>query len=33
MPRWPAAVALLLIGAMYAAISDDLTLGPRILLL
>jgi len=28
-PRWPAALALLAIGALYAVISDSLTLGPR----
>src|SRR4051812_18533227 len=31
-PRWPAAVALLIIGALYAVISRTLTLGPRIFL-
>ncbi|MGB3681734.1 MAG: DUF1345 domain-containing protein [Rubrobacteraceae bacterium] len=31
MPRWPAAVALLAVGALYAAISTELTLGPRLL--
>lgn len=32
MPRWPAAVALLAVGAVYAAVSTELTLGPRLLL-
>lgn len=32
MPRWPAAVALLAVGALYARVSTDLTLGPRLLL-
>ena len=32
VPRWPAAVALLAVGAVYAAVSDELTLGPRPLL-
>ncbi len=32
MPRWPAAVALLAVGAIYAAVSSELTLGPRLLL-
>ena len=32
-PRWPAAVALLVIGALYAVLSDGLTLGPRAFLL
>jgi hypothetical protein len=32
-PRWPAAVALLAVGALYAVISDGLTLGPRAFLL
>ncbi len=32
-PRWPAAVAVLVIGALYAVISDGLTLGPRAFLL
>ena len=32
MPRWLAAVALLAVGALYATISTDLTLGPRLLL-
>jgi len=31
VPRWPAAVALLVVGAVYAAISGELTLGPRLL--
>ena len=31
VPRWPAAVALLAVGAVYAAISGGLTLGPRLL--
>jgi len=29
VPRWPAAVALLAIGASYIALSEDVTLGPR----
>jgi hypothetical protein len=29
LPRWPAAVALLAVGALYAVLSDDLTIGPR----
>lgn len=33
MPRWPAAVALLVIGAIYAEVSDGLSVGPRVLLL
>lgn len=33
VPRWPAAVALLLIGAIYATISERLKLGPSGLLL
>jgi uncharacterized membrane protein len=33
LPRWPAAVALLAVGALYAVISDGLTLGPRAFLL
>jgi uncharacterized membrane protein len=33
LPRWPAAVALLGIGALYAVISGGLTLGPRAFLL
>ncbi len=28
-PRWPAAVALLAVGALYAVLSESLTLGPR----
>ena len=32
-PRWPAAVALLIIGALFAVISGTLTLGPRAFLL
>lgn len=32
MPRWPAAVALLAVGAVYAAVSDEMTFGPRLLL-
>jgi uncharacterized membrane protein len=31
--RWPAAVALLIVGALYAAISGTLTFGPRAFLL
>lgn len=33
LPRWPAAVVLLAISALYAVISDGLTLGPRAFLL
>jgi uncharacterized membrane protein len=33
LPRWPAAVALLAIGALYAVLSDTLTFGPRAFLL
>ena len=33
LPRWPAAVALLTVGALYGVLSDSLTLGPRALLL
>jgi uncharacterized membrane protein len=33
LPRWPAAVALLGVGALYAVISGGLTLGPRAFLL
>jgi hypothetical protein len=29
LPRWPAAVALLAVGVLYAVLSDGLTLGPR----
>ena len=29
MPRWPAAVALLVIGASYIALSENVTVGPR----
>ena len=32
-PRWPAAVALLAVGAFYGVLSDGLTLGPRAFLL
>jgi uncharacterized membrane protein len=32
-PRWPAAVALLIVGALYAVISEPLTFGPRAFLL
>ena len=32
-PRWPAAVALLIFGALHAVISGTLTFGPRIFLL
>jgi uncharacterized membrane protein len=32
-PRWPAAVALLIVGALYAVISGSLTFGPRAFLL
>lgn len=31
VPRWPAAVALLAVGAVYAAVSTELTPGPRLL--
>lgn len=30
-PRWPAAVALLAVGVVYAGVSQELTLGPRLL--
>jgi uncharacterized membrane protein len=33
LPRWPAAVALLVVGALYSVLSDGLTLGPRAFLL
>ncbi len=33
LPRWPAVVALLAVGALYAVLSDGLTLGPRAFLL
>jgi hypothetical protein len=33
VPRWPAAVALLAIGALYAVLSEALTIGPRLFLL
>ena len=33
LPRWPAAVALLAVGALYSVISGGLTLGPRAFLL
>jgi uncharacterized membrane protein len=33
LPRWPAAVALLFVGALYSVISGGLTLGPRAFLL
>jgi hypothetical protein len=33
LPRWPSAVALLAVGALYAVLSDGLTLGPRAFLL
>ena len=32
-PRWPAAIALLIVGALYAVISGALTFGPRAFLL
>ena len=32
VPRWPAAVAILSIGAAYLALSDYVTVGPRVLL-
>jgi uncharacterized membrane protein len=31
VPRWPAAVALLAVGALYAAVSTELTPGPQLL--
>jgi uncharacterized membrane protein len=33
LPRWPAALALLVVGVLYAVLSDGLTLGPRAFLL
>jgi hypothetical protein len=33
LPRWSVAVALLAVGALYAVLSDGLTLGPRAFLL
>jgi hypothetical protein len=33
LPRWPAAVALLAVGALYSVLSDRLNLGPRAFLL
>ena len=33
VPRWPAAVALLAVGALYAVLSEGLTIGPRAFLL
>jgi hypothetical protein len=33
LPRWPAALALLAVGALYGVLSDGLTLGPRAFLL
>ena len=33
VPRWPAAVALLAIGALYTVLSEDLSIGPRLFLL
>jgi uncharacterized membrane protein len=33
LPRWPAAVALLAVGALYAVLSEGLTIGPRAFLL
>ena len=33
LPRWPAAIALLAVGALYGVLSDGLTLGPRAFLL
>ncbi len=33
LPRWPAALALLGVGALYAVLSGGLTLGPRAFLL
>jgi uncharacterized membrane protein len=32
-PRWPAGLALLAVGALYAVISDGLTFGPRVFVL
>jgi uncharacterized membrane protein len=32
-PRWPAALTLLAVGALYAVISDGLTFGPRVFVL
>jgi hypothetical protein len=32
-PRWPAAVALLAVGALYAVLSEALGIGPRVFLL
>jgi hypothetical protein len=33
VPRWPAAVALLAVGVLYAVLSEGLTVGPRVFLL
>ena len=33
VPRWPAALALLAVGALYAVLSEGLTIGPRVFLL
>jgi uncharacterized membrane protein len=33
VPRWPAAVALLVVGGLYAVLSEGLTIGPRAFLL
>jgi hypothetical protein len=33
VPRWPAAVALLAVGALYAVLSEGLNIGPRVFLL
>ena len=33
VPRWPAAVALLAVGALYAVLSEALSIGPRLFLL
>ena len=33
VPRWPAAVALLAVGALYAVLSEALSIGPRVFLL
>jgi uncharacterized membrane protein len=33
LPRWPAAVAMLAVGALYSVLSDGLTFGPRAFLL
>ena len=33
VPRWPAAVALLAVGALYSVLSEALSIGPRVFLL